>query len=336
MYKLLQIVPGLALTLALSLAVSGCQRKTDPPAGVPEAPAAASPGGVAAATDAAGYTAPPLNAGPPRDGPATLEFGGPVGAGAEFLVRWTGPANPGDYIDIVPRGSTLTSGEIAYGYVRDTKPAGVTVRAPGTAGDYDLRYVVDLDGGRKTAAVIPLSIAAATATLTAPAEVAGGKDIQVAWTGPNGDGDYIDIVPAGTAQTSGEISYAYTRDGASVTLKAPGPSGSYEVRYVMEGPDGRRVLARVPLAVTLPTATLELKAVAVRGEILAVAWTGPDNQGDYVDVVPAGYGQTSGELAYFYTRDGSPGGMNAPAAAGDYEVRYVMEAPKGRLPLKVE
>jgi Ca-activated chloride channel family protein len=75
--------------------------------------------------------------------------------------------------------------------------------------------------------------------------------------------------------------------------------------------------------------------------VVTRSWRACHNPGDYVDIVPQGYPQTSGELAYFYTRDGSPGAMKTPASAGKYEVRYVMEAPQGRLilarvPLKAE
>jgi Ca-activated chloride channel family protein len=225
-------------------------------------------------------------------------------------------------------------------YVRDTSPTGVQVRAPTKPGDYDVRYVVQLEGSRKIAATVPLTLTAAAATLQAPADALGGATVEVAWTGPSGEGDYIDIMPANSSETSGEISYAYTRDGSPARLTAPGPAGAYEIRYILEGPGGRQILARAPLAVTLPTATLEAQTDARRGELVSVKWTGPNNEGDYVDIVPKGYGATSGEIGYFYTRGGSPRELNAPANAGDYEICYVMEAPKGRLilarsPLKV-
>jgi Ca-activated chloride channel homolog len=326
--------PVFFAALALTLCVAGCQPKADAPSEEAAAPAAETPA-------PGGYAPPRLNEGPPVDGPATLEFSGPVGAGAAFEVRWTGPANKGDYIDIVPRGATRTAGEISYAYVRDTRPTGAALRAPTAAGEYDVRYIVELESSRKAAVVVPLSIVAATATLTAPAQAMGGATIKVEWSGPNGEGDYIDIVPEGKRETSGEIAYAYTRDGTPATLTAPGSTGTYEVRYLLEGPGGRQVLARAPLSVETPTATLEVKAAAARGEILDVTWTGPNNPGDYVDIVPKGYGATSGEISYAYTRDGSPAQVNAPPTRGEFEIRYVMEAPKGRLilaraPLKVE
>ena len=41
----------------------------------------------------------------------------------------------------------------------------------------------------------------------------------------------------------------------------------------------------------------------------------------------------SGELAYFYTDaspDGRTGTLTAPEAAGEYDIRYVLEAAGGR------
>ena len=63
--------------------------------------------------------------------------------------------------------------------------------------------------------------------------------------------DYIDLVPAGQVEASGELAYYYverSQDGTG-ELTAPEQAGSYEVRYVLEAPGGRRVLARVPLSV---------------------------------------------------------------------------------------
>ena len=63
-----------------------------------------------------------------------------------------------------------------------------------------------------------------------------------------GGSDYIDIVTAGHTETSGEITYAYTRDGSPAKLTAPGKAGAYQIRYVLEGPGGRKVLATSTLA----------------------------------------------------------------------------------------
>ena len=84
-----------------------------------------------------------------------------------------------------------------------------------------------------------------------PEAVEAGTTFGVEWTGPQARGDYIDLVPAGQVEASGELAYYYverSQDGTG-ELTAPEQAGSYEVRYVLEAPGGRRVLARVPLSV---------------------------------------------------------------------------------------
>lgn len=306
--------PGCALALALA----ACAKKEEAPA-----PTAA------ATTTTTPPTGQTLNSGTPVDGDATLTVPTTVGAGAPIEAGWTGPGNTGDYIDLVPRGATATSGEITYAYARDAIPV-AKLTAPTTPGEYDVRYIVQLTNERKIKATAPLTVSAATATLTVPPKAEAGEPMTIGWVGPGGNGDYIDIVPDGHTQTSGEITYAYTRDGNPAKLTAPGKSAAYQVRYVLEGPGGRKVLASSLFTVTVPPATLKAPPFADRGSKVKVEWTGPKRQGDYVDLVKKGHTQTSGELSYFYTDRESSSELTMPAQAGDYEIRYVLEAPGGR------
>jgi Ca-activated chloride channel family protein len=298
----------------LAFAALGCGKKE-------AAPASSPPG-----TPTAAQT---LNTGTPVDGNVTLTAPAKVGIGASIEAHWTGPGNTGDYIDLVPRGTTATSGEITYVYVRDAIPV-AKLQAPTTAGEYDVRYILQLASERKIKATAPLTVSAASATLTVPPSAEAGEPLSIAWQGPAGAGDYVDIVPAGHSETSGEVTYAYTRDGNPAKLTAPGKSGAYEIRYVLEGPGGRKVLAASPLAVIQPAATLKAPDIAAKGSKVKVEWTGPKRRGDYIDLVKKGQQETSGELSYFYTDRDSSSELVAPAQAGDYEIRYVLEAPGGR------
>ena len=315
-----ELLAGCALVLALA----GCTKKEAAPA-TPAADSAAT-GAQGAATPVPGQT---INTGSPVDGEATVTAPAAVGVGAPLEAGWTGPGNSGDYIDLVPRGFTATSGEIGYAYTRDAIPV-AKLQAPTTPGEYDVRYVVQLTGERKVKATAPLTVSAATATLTVPPKAEGGEPMSIAWVGPAGTGDYIDVVPAGHTQTSGEITYAYTRVGNPAKLTAPGKSGAYLIRYVLEGPGGRKVLASSPLAVTQPAATLNADDTVAKGSKVKVEWTGPKRAGDYVDLVKKGHAETSGELSYFYADRESSSELTAPAEPGDYEIRYVLEAPGGR------
>jgi len=316
---------------ALAVVLVSCTKKDAAPA-TPAADSTTSAAQPPAAAPTSASTPLPgqaLNTGTPVDGAATVTAPATVGVGAEFEAGWTGPGNTGDYIDLVPRGVTATSGEIGYAYTRDAIPV-AKLRAPTTPGNYDVRYVLQLPNERKVKATAPLSVTAATASLTVPPKAEAAEPMTIAWQGPAAAGDYIDIVPDGQTQTSGEITYAYTRDGNPATLTAPGKSGAYQVRYVLEGPGGRKVLASSLLTVTVPPATLKADESVARGAKFKVEWTGPKRRGDYVDLVKKGHTETSGELSYFYTDRDSSSELTAPAEAGEYEIRYVLEAPGGR------
>ena len=320
--------------VALALALAGCGDKkpaadaADPAAGAPPAQDAAVADPNASQPSPASTPAPADPNSPPVDGEATLKLPASVVTGANIEIAWTGPANGGDYVDIVPRGFADVRNEITYAYVRNSDGS-VTVRAPTTAGDYDVRYIVDLAGERKAKAVTPLTVTAAQAMLEAPAAATGGEALSVAWTGPNGPGDYIDIVKSGATQTSGEITYAYTSAGSPAKLEAPGAAGDYDIRYLLEGPGGRKVVAVSTLKVAAAKATLDAPANAKKGEAFKVDWTGPRSSGDYVDLVKKGQTATSGEADYFYVGSAPSGELTAPEA-GDFEIRYVLEAPGGR------
>ncbi|TSA81165.1 VWA domain-containing protein, partial [Deinococcus detaillensis] len=60
------------------------------------------------------------------------------------------------------------------------------------------------------------------------------------------------------------------------------------------------------------------------GSNIAIKWTGPNNEGDYVTIVPKGapIGQYKD---YFYTKNGNPGSLTVPLVAGEYELRYSSE-----------
>jgi Ca-activated chloride channel family protein len=318
---------------AIVVALGGCGKAEAPaPAGDSASTPVAAPAAAPGAQSAAGTTPLPgqnVNTGAPVEGDATVVVPDSVMAGAAFEAGWTGPGNSGDYIDIVPRGYSATSGEINYAYTRASIPT-AKLRAPTTPGEYDVRYLLQLEGQRKVKATDSLTVVAATVRLTVQPSAEAGEPMSVTWEGPGGEGDYLDIVPVGHSATSGEVTYAYTRSGNPAQLTAPGKVGAYQVRYLLEGPGGRKVLAAVPLAVTRASATLNAPAVVAMGTRFKVEWTGPARRGDYVDLVPRGYAPTSGEKSYFYTTSGPAGELTAPAQAGDYEIRYVLEAPGGR------
>jgi Ca-activated chloride channel family protein len=178
----------------------------------------------------------------------------------------------------------------------------------------------------------PVAVELPAAAVEPPASApAIGATFTVEWTGPAGNEDYIDVVRPGDDRTYYELSYQWTRQGSPAQIKAPGEPGDYELRYIWQGPDNKRyILARTPFAVVDSDVVLDAPASVMAGENFTVTWKGPNEQGDYVDLVKQGDARTYGELSYFYTQVGSPGTLIAPTAAGSYDIRYVLEAADGR------
>jgi Ca-activated chloride channel family protein len=245
---------------------------------------------------------------------ATLDAPAEVVLGSAVAVAWTGPANTGDYVTIVPQATP----DAGFGdYATTDRGSPLTVLAPTTAGEGEVRYVTGQ--GRKVLARRPVRIDAPEVTLDAPEEAVAGATIQVAWVGPGNAGDYVTVVAADAR--AGDFGNYTTLAGKSpVALLLPIAPGAAELRY-MTGRDAQ-VLQRRPIRIVAAEVTLSAPAEAVAGTPVTIDWTGPDNAGDYVTVVAAAapdgaYG------SYASTSGGSPLAVKAPAEPGPAEVRYM-------------
>jgi Ca-activated chloride channel family protein len=68
----------------------------------------------------------------------------------------------------------------------------------------------------------------------------------VTWTGPDGPGDYVTVVPAGSPEGT-YLFYAYTANGSPATLTAPETPGNYEIWYASDRVEG--TFKSIPIAV---------------------------------------------------------------------------------------
>jgi len=169
------------------------------------------------------------------------------------------------------------------------------------------------------------------ASITTPEEnIVIGAGFQVQWTGPNGQLDYIDIVNIDNDKTYGELTYAWAHKGVPSMLKAPGKPGNYDVRYIWQGPQKKHILDSQSITVVKSDVSIVAPSTVNIGEFFKVDWVGPNREGDYIDLVKKGNVKTYGELSYFYTKVGPTGQLQAPATQGEYELRYILEAPGGR------
>jgi Ca-activated chloride channel family protein len=235
-------------------------------------------------------------------------------AGAVVTVEWTGPANAGDFITIVPK--TKPDGEYAnYDSPSVGGPAKIT--APIEAGDCEIRYTSGQ--GHRVLARCAIRIVAAVVTLSGPAEAKAGSVVVVEWTGPANAGDYVTIVPA-TAADGEYGGYDSPHPGTPAKVAAPPTAGDCEIRYISG--QGRKVLARRPLRVVAVPITLHAPDRVPGGAVVSIDWIGPDNAGDYLTIVlkSAAAGASAN---YAYTQAGSPARVAAPMIPGPCEVRYM-------------
>ena len=262
---------------------------------------------------------------------ATIEAPDSAPAGARIPVTWTGPNNAGDFITVVAPGAA-SSAYTSYFYTRTTRPDAGSLRLPDKPGTYEIRYITSQTTEVVTRRTIVLT--AISATLEAPESVPPGLPIQVTWTGPNNEGDFVTVVkPEAANNVHGN--YFYTRGaapGASRPLDLPGELGTYELRYVTG--QTNEVLARRPVAVVAFTVTLEAPDSVPRGQRITVKWTAPPIPGDFVTIVKP-EAPDGAYTAYAYVANGSEHAFIAPDEPGTYEVRYVVAATKKVLARKV-
>ena len=149
--------------------------------------------------------------------------------------------------------------------------------------------------------------------------VQAGTEFEVTWTGPDNDGDYITIVPAGASDTT-FASYFNTEEGSPGTLSASTTAGDHEVRYI----DGATsaIVASAPIVVIGREITLELPVQVAAGTEFEVSWEAIEAPGDYITIVPAASNEGSYE-SYFNISDGPTGTLVAPMTDGEFEIRFV-------------
>ncbi len=256
----------------------------------------------------------------PEPEPKTASISGPekAAAGSVISVAWEGPADRGDFIGLVPSGDAggnlLSSGDL-----RDGNPLKMSVTPE--VGKHDLVYI-DYETG-KVLARAPIEVVEVGASLTVSGKAQTGGVLEVAWTGPGNQGDYVAVAVKGAALPDTTY-YFDVADGPESRLQMPSEPGDYEIRYITNT-EPRVILASAP--VTLEDVALTLKApkTAPAGGSVSVLWNGTTNPSDYIAFARPGEALPHVE-SMAVTGDGNPLQVPVPEQPGEYELRYFFAA----------
>jgi len=264
---------------------------------------------------------------------AEITLGGPDQAdtGAVLQIPWTGPGRKRDFITVTaPDATPRTYTNYSYGH--QGSPA--EIRMPVTPGDYEVRYVLQgVNETDKVAARRPIKIVQSVATISGPKTALVGSEINVAWSGPTpAAGDFITITDPDAAERAYK-DYAYTRNGSPAKIEMPVTPGTYELRFVQ---NNKKVIARQTILLEDISISLNAPSRGKVGETILVSFSGPTAKGDWITVVPTD-AKDKKYNDYFYAGNGSPGELNLPKQAGDYEIRYVLDGKRvvARIPISV-
>ena len=239
--------------------------------------------------------------------------------GDTIEIGWTGPDYDNDFIAIRrPDSEGYHRFETTVATDRGN-PARLEV--PSTPGTYLIEYIEGQD--RTALAVSELIVAESAASVTAPTSAVAGSTVEVGWTGPAADRDFIAIGLDGAEGSARWENYTRVDTGNPLQLLVPTTPGTYLVQYFLD--QDRVVLASVPLSVTPAEATLSAPQSAVAGSSIEIGWTGPDYGRDFIAIGPAGASGGDRWQNYTRTSEGTPLQLLVPPSPGTYEIRYFMD-----------
>jgi Ca-activated chloride channel family protein len=228
--------------------------------------------------------------------------------------------------ELEARGVDFTAHVIGFDVPDPKHQAQLRCLAEATGGRYlnarDARSLTAALGTLATASTRP-ALPPAEASVQGPAQAPVASDIRVAWTGPADDGDYVAIA---RVEDRGATEYDFAnlgKDTPPVSLATPATPGAYELRYVSP----RRtpaVLARAPITILEATATLEAPDAVMATAQLTVKATGPEGARHWIGFAPKGSPATAYLDYERPTGAASEVVLTAPAEAGEYELRYVL------------
>ncbi len=246
-------------------------------------------------------------------------------AGSTIELGWTGPGYDNDFIGVMAVGA-----EGNYRFVNRTptdEGSPLQLQMPTEPGAYVLEYVLGQD--RSALTTVPITISTAGATITAPASAVAGSTVELGWTGPGYDDDFIGVTPVGAEGNYRFANRAGTGNGSPLRLLMPTEPGAYVLEYVV-GQD-RSALTTVPITITGAQASITAPTSAVAGSTIEVSWTGPDYASDYIGIGRSGAEGGQQWQNYASTEDGAVLRLQTPAEPGSYLIRYFVHQDRSVL-----
>ncbi len=255
-----------------------------------------------------------------------------VEAGSTVSVEWAGPAFADDVINFAPASAAEAGAYVEGAWARVTAGSPSALRAPLAAGEYEVRYY--LAASERIGARARITVTPAVATLEAPAEAMAGDAVEVKFT-PKGGAEALCIVlPAAEPSDYGDA-WGRHNDEGSVTLTAPNEPGACELRYLA---GSGVVIARRPIRILAPRATLEAPAQVKASGTVVVRWSGPRGRGAWITITKPDAAATEYTSYQNTTEITGPAGLSVPSEPGAYEIRFVIWDGKtvvARRPLRV-
>ena len=240
--------------------------------------------------------------------------------------------------DLEKAGVDLTVHVVGFGLAKKGEAKGLKCLADATGGKYfsannaaELTKALQQTVADKPAT--PETEVGGVATISAPASVAVGSKIDLRWTGPNNDGDWLTVISPDIGDGNRTDFVPTYRGDGTAKLDAPLVPGTYELRYTV---NGSTTLARRKIEVTQVTATISGPSQVPAGSTFDVRWTGPNYDGDWVTIISPDIGDGNrNDFVSTYHGDGTAR-LEAPLEPGVYELRYALKGTRTLARQKVE
>ena len=168
---------------------------------------------------------------------------------------------------------------------------------------------------------------AQTATLQFQSPATIGSKLEVHYDGPGEQYDLVLINRPGDADEAKAIHSASITSGRNpVQVVMPDEPGEYQLRYYSRS--AKAVIGRAPITVVDVETTLEAPPRAPMGSPIDIAWTGPGNSYEQIQLHAVGAPDDAKALAGATVLGKSPVRMNLPELSGEFELRYLTRQAK--------